>query len=332
LSKSLDIHIVGGGPAGLYLAFLLKCRNPADRVRVTEQNPADVTYGWGVVFSDRALNFIKQRTPTVYDSIAKRLEHWSDLTIVHQDHAIRIDGSQFSGVSRQYLLTALQHHCETVGVEMQFCTPLSSPPARQSADLVVGADGVNSIVRSTCEREFETSRQLCSNYFIWYGSRRVFKTLSLIFKANRDGAFVAHTYRYSPQMSTFLVECDAQTFANSGLGQMTDSESRAYCEQLFNADLDGEGLQSNHSAWRQFPVIKNRNWFQNNVVLIGDALRTVHFSIGSGTRTAMQDAIVLADSIAENRNDLTAALQCFFEIRSADGGKIEQLAGESIRW
>jgi len=332
LSKALDIHIVGGGPAGLYLAYLLKCHNHTDRVQVTEQNPADTTYGWGVVFSDRALNFIRQRTPSVYDSIGRCLEHWSDLTIVHQGQAIRIDGSQFSGVSRQYLLSTLQHYCETVGVEMQFSTPLSSLPANNSADLIIGADGINSIVRSTYASQFETSRQLCSNYFVWYGTRRVFETLSLIFKANRDGAFVAHTYRYSPQMSTFLVECDAQTFENSGLGQMTDSESRAYCEHLFSADLGGEGLRSNHSIWRQFPVIKNRHWFQNNVVLIGDALRTVHFSIGSGTRTAMQDAIVLADSITGNRNDLTAALQRFVENRRADGEKIERLAGESIRW
>ncbi len=328
----MRIDIVGGGPAGLYLAYLLKQDDPDHRVRVFERNAADVTYGWGVVFSGRALGFIEERSEQLFEQLDQALERWTDLTIVHRDQAVAIDGSEFSGISRQRLLDVLQIHCTEAGVELFFSTSVNALPTDDDTDLLIGADGVGSMVRHHNEQRFGTSTTLCTNRYIWYGTTRVFDTLSLIFKSNDDGVFVAHTYRYSPNMSTFLVECDADTYASAGFAQMTDQQSRAYCENVFAEELRGEALQSNHSEWRQFPVITNENWFQKNTLLIGDALRTVHFSIGSGTRTAMEDAIVLADSIAANRDSIDQSLEQFVARRRPQADKLERIASESIAW
>ncbi len=329
--NAFRILVVGAGPAGLLFSLLMKRQLPDCDITVVEQNPAGNTYGWGVVFSGAALEFIEQRIPDVFTTLTGHLEVWDQLTIVHRDQAIGIDGSTFSGISRQKLLDVLQNCCRAENVRIDFDSRFdANDPLRAQADLVVGADGVNSQIRASSD--FGTSTEEVTNHFIWYGTTRVFDSLSLIFRENEHGSFVAHTYRYSPTMSTFLVECDAATFAAAGLATMTEAESIAYCERVFATDLAGNTLQSNNSIWRRFPMITNERWYVNNEVLIGDALRTVHFSIGSGTRTAMQDALFLCDALAHSEFVVEPALKRFVELRKPGADKLMSVARASIGW
>lgn len=338
-ADSLRIKVVGAGPAGLLFALLMARQSgvtSGHTIDVFEQNPPDSTYGWGVVFSGRALGFLEQLVPDVYADLQPMLERWSDITLVHRDTPVAVDGSEFSGIARIALLKVLIRHCTDAGVRVHFNHRIDSdsnnePTHDKYYDLVVGADGVNSVVRDA-QSGFGTQRQSVTNHYIWYGTTRVFDTLSLIFREYRSGAFVAHTYRYSPTMSTFLVECDEATFRESGLADMSSTESMALCESVFKADLHGESLQSNQSQWRQFLMVENREWFVGNCVLLGDALRTVHFSIGSGTRTAMEDAIALAESFTLCANEVKPALEKFVADRQASARKLLAIAAASIDW
>ncbi len=293
----MKISILGGGPAGLYFALLMKKQNPSHQITIVEQNPSGATYGWGVVFSDRALSFLKDSDPVSYADIEAHLRIWDDLTLVQKGERVRIDGSAYAGISRLTLLRILQDHCRRHGVEMRFETRLVDLSLFADCDLLVGADGVNSIVRQHYAEDFQPSTRQLSNHYIWYGTHQLFETLSLIFSSYRGGAFVAHCYPYSETTSTFIVECDAQTWIQAGFDSMSDAESRAYCEQVFKENLGGHPLLPNKPAWLTFKVVTNQNWSAHNVVLLGDALRTVHFSIGSGTRMALEDAIALSKSI-----------------------------------
>lgn len=332
----MRIVIAGAGPAGLLFALLMKRSRPQDDVLVIEQNPSDNTYGWGVVFSGGALEFLGQALPDLVADLDSRLEQWDELTIVHRDTSVAIDGNRFSGIARLTLLELLQRHASSAGVRLRFDTRFT-PQSAVDADLVVGADGVNSALRDADSDGFGTDVKQLSNHFVWYGTSCIFKTLSLIFRNHQAGHFVAHTYRYSPTMSTFLVECDSATFKSAGLENMSDVESRQFCEEIFETELQGHKLESNHSTWRQFPVVTNRNWVNTNRVLLGDALRTVHFSIGSGTRTAMQDALALFESV-RNLDDrpepaqVTAALQAFTDSRRPSSDKLLEVANASMQW
>src|SRR6185436_8591856 len=205
----------------------------------------------------------------------------------------------------------LQDLCREIGVRVEFSRPVATLTDLGPADLIVGADGANSLVRKTFESEFEPKIEWLENRFAWYGTAQLFECLTLTFRENEHGAFVAHHYRYSPQMSTFLVECDAATWRRAGLDSMDDASSRAYCEKVFAPDLGGHALISNKSIWRQFPLLSNRNWSAGNAVLIGDALRTMHFSIGSGTRLAFEDAIALDRAFGEAGENVPGALAAF---------------------
>ncbi|HLY31135.1 MAG TPA: FAD-dependent monooxygenase [Ktedonobacterales bacterium] len=333
----MRVGVVGAGPAGLYFALLLKKHHPEHEVSVIEQNPAGATYGWGVVFSDRATSYLEEADPDSYRDIAAALESWDDQVIVEHGQPVRIDGFGFSGVSRLRLLTILQDHCQRAGVSMQFDTRLTDLTALADFDLIVAADGANSVVRQAHQQEFATHIETLTNAYVWYGTHQLFEALSLIFHENADGAFVAHTYRYSPTLSTFIVECDAQTFARAGLAQMSDPESRAYCERVFAADLGGNELLSNKSDWLNFRVIRNDHWSYRNIVLIGDALRSVHFSIGSGTRMALTDAIALfqafeATGQRQRAEDVPAALAAFEQARRPIVEEFLSVAARSYLW
>ena len=287
----MKISVVGAGPAGLFFSLLLKRRRPDFDIAVFEQNPRDATFGFGVVFSRGALEFLARDEPQMHARLAAAMESWPMQRIVHRDVAVDIDGNGFSALGRLELLEILGSECERAGVRLNFEKCLQGIP---EGDWVVGADGVNSKVRALLEKEFRPRVEVLTNKFAWYGTPQLFECLTLTFRESPDGAFVAHHYRYSPRMSTFIVECDEATWRRAGLDRMGDAESRAYCEKVFAPDLGGMPLVSNKSVWRNFPLLSNERWIAGNVVLIGDALRTGHFSIGSGTRLAMDDAIALA--------------------------------------
>jgi 2-polyprenyl-6-methoxyphenol hydroxylase-like FAD-dependent oxidoreductase len=294
----MRIAVIGAGPAGLFYSLLAKRRRPEAEITVFEQNPRDATFGFGVVFSRGALEFLARDEPQMHARLTAAMESWPMQRIVHRDVAVDIDGNGFSALGRLELIRILAEECERAGVRIEFHTTLHVVPP---GDWVVGADGVNSLVRKKLEGAFRPKVEVLTNKFIWYGTSQPFDCLTLTFRENADGAFVAHHYRYRPDMSTFIVECDEATWRRAGLDRMDDAASRAYCERVFAPDLGGRPLVSNKSTWRNFPLLSNENWIAGNVVLIGDALRTGHFSIGSGTRLAFDDAIALAraDSLEE---------------------------------
>jgi 2-polyprenyl-6-methoxyphenol hydroxylase-like FAD-dependent oxidoreductase len=328
----MRIGIVGGGPAGLYFALLMKRLDAAHDVRVVEQNAAGATFGFGVVFSDRALSFLEAADGDVYADLARRLQTWDDQVIVHRDERVRIDGIGFSGIGRLELLQVLQAHCRRRGVTLAFERRLADPAALADCDLVVGADGVNSVVRESHRDRFGPSVDTLSNRYVWYGTTQRFKALTLTFRENADGVFVAHHYPYAAQRSTFIVECDAATWEQAGFGRMSENESRRYCEAVFAPDLGGHPLLTNRSLWTTFKVITNRRWSRGNVVLIGDALRTVHFSIGSGTRTALEDAIALFQAFQTHGPDVPTALRAFEDARRPGVEKFLEVARRSYAW
>jgi 2-polyprenyl-6-methoxyphenol hydroxylase-like FAD-dependent oxidoreductase len=326
------IGIVGAGPAGLLFALLIKRRFPEWRIELFEQNPSNATFGFGVVFSHGALTFLERDVPDLHQELIRRMEAWPIQRIVHRDQRVDIDGNGFSAIARIHLNQLLQEHCREAGVRMAYGRAVSSLDELGEVDLCVGADGASSLVRSLFETEFKPRIRWLTNRFIWYGTAQMFDCLTLTFRENQHGQFVAHHYRHSRNMSTFIVECDAATWQRAGLDRLSDAESRAYCERLFAPDLGGYALLSNKSAWRPFPLISNECWWRGNRVLLGDALRTVHFSIGSGTRLAFEDAIALDRAIAEQGDDVTAALRTFECTRRPIVEKLLSAANASSHW
>jgi len=326
------VSVLGGGPGGLYFSALWKSRHPADDVRLFEQNPADATWGFGVVFSDRALEFLREDDPETIDLIAPRMETWRDITLVHRSEAIAIDGVGFSAIGRLELLRLLQQRARAAGVTLAFGSPVGSPDDLGDCDLIVAADGVNSLIRHSNEAEFGTSLTHQAAKFAWYGTSKRFETLTQTFVENELGTFNAHHYSYAADMSTFIVECDPVTWLRAGLDRATEGESRRICEQVFAATLAGHPLVSNRSIWRNFPWVWNERWSVRNVVLIGDALRTAHYSIGSGTRLAIEDALALTKALEAEPDDLAAALARYEATRRPAVEKLVAASRMSAAW
>ena len=328
----MRIALIGGGPAGLYLSYLLKRRDVGADVRVFEQNPADATFGFGVVFSERALEFLRDDDAETYEAIMPSMESWSDMTLDLEGCVVRIDGIGFSALGRLKLLQLLQERAQRAGGAVAFERTIASLDEVRDADLVVGADGVNSLVRRSCEKEFGASVAFLSNKFAWYGTSKRFDTLTQTFRRNADGAFNAHHYRYSPQMSTFIVETDATTWQRAGFASMDEATTRAYLQVVFADILEGHPLVSNKSIWRNFPKVSNARWLAGRAVLIGDALHTAHFSIGSGTRLAMEDAIALARAIESHPRDAVDAATAYEAARRPVLEKLTAAANASAEW
>jgi 2-polyprenyl-6-methoxyphenol hydroxylase-like FAD-dependent oxidoreductase len=256
------------------------------------------------------------------------MEIWTDLTVVHRGTPVVIDGIGFAAIGRLKLLQLLQRQAASVGVVPRFETVLSSPA--QGYDLVVAADGVNSTVRQW--HDFGTTTSRLQNKFAWYGTTRVFETLTQTFVTNEHGTFNAHHYRHAPQMSTFVVECDAATWERAGFSAMDEAATLAYCEKVFAQTLGGHRLVSNKSVWRNFPNLRNRRWSAGNTVLVGDALRTAHFSIGSGTRLALEDAIALAKALHQDEGDFPGSLKAYESARRPIVEKLVAAADASGAW
>ena len=327
----MKIRILGAGPAGLWLARSLKRHDPAHDIAIVEQNPRDATYGFGVVFSSTALDFLERSDPDALAELTAQMQIWGGMTISHRGQVVHIDGGGYAGIKRLTLLRTLQRLCLSSGVEITYGHRVADLSELGECDLIVAADGANSFIRTAYDAELRTHRSELSNRFCWYGTETPFATHTLTFKRAGGGNFVAHHYRYRPAMSTFLVECDAATWTAAGLETMDDGERKRFAESLFRDELHGRPLIENNSIWRRFPVVYTDRWSTGNVVLIGDALRSAHYSIGSGTRLAMDDAIALGGALAD-AGSVAAGLALYEERRRPPVERFREAARRSYEW
>jgi anthraniloyl-CoA monooxygenase len=309
--------VLGGGPAGLYCALLLKKANPAWEVEVIERNPPDVTYGWGVVFSDRTLSSFQRADYKSYTGITEQFVIWDAIDIRYRGEIIRCGGHVIAAIERRKLLDILQGRCAELGVMLSFGREITDPAQLPECDLLISADGVNSFARRVYEAEFQPSIEMGRAKYIWLGANKALDAFNFIFHETEHGLFQVHAYPFSGHMSTFIVECAEDVWLKAGLDKADETASLEYCQRLLNADLGGVPLLSNNSRWINFPTLKTRHWhtkiqspkskIQNYAVLLGDAAHTAHFSIGSGTKLAMEDAIALAEAL-EKHVDIGMAL------------------------
>ena len=328
----MRIVIIGAGPAGLYLSLLLKRSSLPLDVTVVEQNAPGSTFGFGVVFGENALEFLKEDDPAIFEAITPELEVWSDIAVVHRGTRVTIDGIGFSAIGRLHLLQLLQQQARTEGIAVQFDRHVTDLSEFADADMIVGADGVSSLVRRSDETAFGTSLSYLTNRFAWFGTTKAFDVLTQTFLETESGPINAHHYRYSSSMSTFLVECSEKTFFDSGFDRMSEDETREVLQRHFAETLQGHPLISNRSIWRQFPIIRNERWSSGNKVILGDALHTAHFSIGWGTRLAIEDSIALARAIRAHPGDVREALAAYEAQRKPILAKLVTAANNSAAW
>ena len=329
----MKIAVVGGGPSGLYFAYLVKRHFPAFDVRVYEQTAADATYGFGVVLADGGLRQLKQVDAESAERIFEAL-HWNPLQrFVHRNEMVWLDKKRPGGaIERLRLLAILQQCCREAGVVCEFGRKIAALEDLPAADLVVGADGSHSVVRQSRAAEFGTQSRLLANRWAWYGADFAFETSCLNFREIPGGALVAHYYPYAAKRSTLVMECDEHTWFATGMDRMSDDERQRYTEQFYQEELQGRPLINNKSNWRQFEFVTNREWHAGHCVLIGDALRTAHFSIGSGTRLALEDAIALFQALQRSPGNVPALLEDFVATRKPAREKLSTAAEKSFTW
>jgi anthraniloyl-CoA monooxygenase len=354
----MRIDCVGGGPGGLYFAVLMKKADPRHHVRVIERNRPDDTFGFGVVFSDATMAGIADADSEAYRGIARHLVHWDDIDVHYRGQCISSTGHGFSGMSRHTLLHVLQDQACAAGVELLFEQEIASLDAFAGADLVVAADGVNSTMRRLLHGRITTIVDHRPNRFVWLGTTKPFPAFTFYFKHDAHGLWRVHAYQYGPDRSTFIVECREETWKAAAMDRAGEEETAAFLERLFADELDGHRLITNRSIWRQFPTIRTEPWSSGNVVLLGDAAHTAHFSVGSGTRMAMEDAVALRDAIvgvhdgpaeaAHYRNDgaaeagrygdsadpaaLASALRAYEAKRRPQVESLQRAAQASLQW
>lgn len=327
------ITIVGGGPGGLYFALLVKKEWPQHDVTVFERNRPDDTFGFGVVFSDETLGIFRDYDRPSYEAIRRAFAYWDDVDIHYRGHALRIGGNGFAGCSRSRLLMLLQDRCAELGVAMRFGTDIEPEALTgMDSDLIVAADGIHSRIRQAHLEHFGTQVDLGRNKFSWMGSTKPLDAFKYFFRETPHGVIVAHCYQYEPGASTWVIEMAPETWEGFGLGEKSEEESASIIEEVFREELGGHPLLTNKSIWRNFPTIHNERWTLHNLVLIGDAKATAHYSIGSGTKLAMEDATNLLEAMRSHPENVRAALMRFEEDRRDEVGKTQHAANVSAAW
>jgi anthraniloyl-CoA monooxygenase len=327
----MKIAIIGGGPAGLYAAILLRKQRPDADITVYERNRADDTFGFGVVFSDATLDNFEKYDPPSYRRITREFAYWDDIAVHFRGAVHRVGGNGFCGCARRTLLNILQDRARELGVSLQFETDIADETRFADADLVVVADGINSRFRQKHVEHFEPEVDLRSNKFAWMGSTKPLDAFTFIFQETEWGPFIAHAYQYEADHSTWIFETDPATFERAGLTGLDERQSAARMKQIFGWFLGDHPLLTNRSMWRNFPMIRNKRWVRDNMVLLGDAKASAHFSIGSGTKLAMEDAIALADAM-QRAPDVAAALDAYEHGRREEVEKTQHAADVSLVW
>ena len=328
----MKIVCIGGGPASLYFSLLAKKNNPEWQINIYEQNPDNVTWGFGVVFSDETMDNFKGADCKSYKAITDSFVHWDDIDVFHKGQKITSSGHGFAGMQRLKLLQILEARAIELGVVIKHDVIIDSIEPYKDADLIIAGNGITSFVRDLHSDEFGTEFVLRPNKFVWLGATKKFDAFTFYFNENDDGLWRAHCYQYMPGNSTFIVECTEETFEKAGLANATEKDTVAYLLEVFKKELGGEHLITNNSLWRNFPQVKNTKYYHDNIVLLGDALHTAHFSIGSGTKLAMEDAVALNDSINGFDGDLLRALPEFQKVRQPAVDSIQRAAKVSMEW
>ncbi len=327
----MQITVVGGGPGGLYLALLMKRTNPEHRVTVYERNRPDDTFGFGVVFSDETLDHFLAADPPTYEAIRDSFAYWDDIEVHVRGEVLRSAGHGFCGCSRKILLQVLQQRCGELGVELQFEHEVTDLTPFAGSDVIVAADGIASQIRDGRRAQFGPTIDTKRNKFIWLGSTRPLDAFTFFFRKNRHGLFAGHCYQYEPGHSAWVIECTQQTWQRAGLDGAGEAESARFLEDVFAEELAGHKLVTNRSIWRNFPAVRNERWSHGNIVLLGDAKSTAHFSVGSGTKLAMEDAIALARALGAEPS-VRAAFAAYEDARREEVAKTQHAANVSLAW
>ncbi len=329
----MRIVSIGGGPAGLYFSILMKNALPGAEITVYERNRPGDTFGWGVVFSDETLDNFERADPQTFAEITSRFRYWKNIETWYGGECVVSTGHGFAALSRRTLLLVLQQRCRELGVQLVFEREVAGVEEFADADLILGADGINSAVRAAAAEHFQPRLDWRQCRFSWLGTDKPLDAFTFIFKESEWGLFQVHAYPFEDRLSTWILECQDDVWRRAGLAEASEEETVAFAEKLFAEELGGHRLLANRSLWRRFPTVRCETWHHDNVVLLGDAAHTAHFSIGSGTKMAMEDAVVLADTLQElGTDDVPAALQAYEDRRWVDGVKLQKAAQTSLEW
>jgi anthraniloyl-CoA monooxygenase len=328
----LRIVIIGGGPAGLYFAILMKKLVPEHEITILERDGPDDTFGWGIVFSDQTFSYLRDSDHESFSQIIAKSEIWDNVDVVHKGQRVTVRGNRFSAIARLVFLSILRNRCLELGIEIKFHVNITDVSEIPECDLLVGADGANSLVRRNYSQFFQPNLDWRTNKYIWLGTNQLFHGLTLTFRQSGAGLFIAHSYKFSKTTSTFIVECSEDVWLRAGLDQKSEQQTCDYLGEVFKEDLGGHALLSNNFVkWFNFLLVRNRHWWHDKLVLLGDALHTAHFSIGSGTKLAVEDSIALAKCF-ENSPNVASALSEFERVRRPIIEDYQEAAQSSLVW